>query len=117
MSSCWNGMNMVINIDPPPTLQVDYIELEGRTMLPVPGHTRREKYEFGTLTHFAYKVMMMIMCIFLRVISSITSFFSGRVNQNLQQLLLHLNLKRIPPPPPVTSCHRCLAVLLMKSLS
>ncbi len=40
----------------PPATQVDYIELEGRTMLPVPGHTKRVKYEFGTLTHFAYKV-------------------------------------------------------------
>eukprot|EP01084_Bolivina_argentea_P094136 169234_1 len=37
-------------------IEVDYIELEGRTMLPVPGHTKRVKYEFGTLTHFAYKV-------------------------------------------------------------
>ena len=36
--------------------QVDYEELEGRTFLPVPGHTKKEKYEFGTLTSFAYKV-------------------------------------------------------------
>jgi valyl-tRNA synthetase len=35
---------------------VDYEELEGRTFLPVPGHTKKEKYEFGTLTSFAYKV-------------------------------------------------------------
>jgi valyl-tRNA synthetase len=37
-------------------IEVDHIELEGRTMLAVPGHTKRAKYEFGTLTHFAYKV-------------------------------------------------------------
>lgn len=37
-------------------IEVDYEELEGRTLLPVPGHTLRPKYEFGTLTSFAYKV-------------------------------------------------------------
>lgn len=37
-------------------IEVDYLELEGKTMLAVPGHTKRAKYEFGTLTHFAYKV-------------------------------------------------------------
>jgi valyl-tRNA synthetase len=37
-------------------IEVDYEELEGRTLLPVPGHSKRDKYEFGTLTSFAYKV-------------------------------------------------------------
>ena len=63
-------------------IEVDYEELEGKTFLPVPGksthppthppthlshallthlplstgHTKKEKYEFGTLTSFAYKV-------------------------------------------------------------
>lgn len=37
-------------------IEVDYEELEGRTFLPVPGHTKKDKYEFGTLTSFAYKV-------------------------------------------------------------
>ena len=37
-------------------IEVDYEELEGRTFLPVPGHTKKEKYEFGTLTSFAYKL-------------------------------------------------------------
>jgi valyl-tRNA synthetase len=36
-------------------IEVDYVELEGRTMMAVPKHTR-EKYEFGTLTSFAYKI-------------------------------------------------------------
>lgn len=35
-------------------IEVDYIDLEGKTMLTVPGHEHR--YEFGTLTSFAYKV-------------------------------------------------------------
>ncbi|CAM9186228.1 unnamed protein product [Phaeothamnion confervicola] len=37
-------------------IEVDYIELEGRTMLAVPGHAKQKTYEFGTLTHFAYRV-------------------------------------------------------------
>uniref|UniRef100_A0A7S1CA53 valine--tRNA ligase n=1 Tax=Bicosoecida sp. CB-2014 TaxID=1486930 RepID=A0A7S1CA53_9STRA len=35
-------------------IEVDYIDLEGKTMMSVPGHEHR--YEFGTLTSFAYKV-------------------------------------------------------------
>lgn len=38
-------------------IEVDFIELEGRTLLAVPGHTGRPRYEFGTLTSFAYKVL------------------------------------------------------------
>lgn len=34
---------------------MEYIDLEGRTFLSVPNHTR-DKYEFGTLTSFAYRV-------------------------------------------------------------
>ena len=41
-------------------IEVDYIELEGRTMLAVPNHKLRDKYEFGTLTSFAYKVAFQI---------------------------------------------------------
>ena len=37
-------------------IEVDYIELEGRTLLSVPNHHAKQKYEFGTLTSFAYKV-------------------------------------------------------------
>lgn len=37
-------------------IEVDFIDLEGRTMMAVPGHTKRPTYEFGTLTHFAYTV-------------------------------------------------------------
>lgn len=37
-------------------VQVDYLDLEGKTFLAVPGHTKKPKYEFGTLTHFAYRV-------------------------------------------------------------
>ena len=36
-------------------IEVDRIELPGRTMLPVPGHSGG-KYEFGVITSFAYKV-------------------------------------------------------------
>lgn len=36
--------------------QVDYVDLEGKTFMPVPGHTLKPKYEFGTMTHFAYRV-------------------------------------------------------------
>jgi len=37
-------------------IEVDYIDLEGKTYLPVPNHKLKDKYEFGTLTSFAYKV-------------------------------------------------------------
>lgn len=36
--------------------QVDFIDLDGPTMLAVPNHPKQDKYEFGTLTEFAYKV-------------------------------------------------------------
>ena len=32
------------------------MDLEGRTFLTVPNHKLQDKYEFGTLTSFAYKV-------------------------------------------------------------
>ena len=35
---------------------MDHIDLEGKTYLAVPGHTAKPKYEFGTMTHFAYRV-------------------------------------------------------------
>lgn len=38
-------------------IEVDYVDLEGRTLLSVPNHKLKEKYEFGTLTSFAYKVI------------------------------------------------------------
>ena len=38
-------------------IEVDYLEIEGRTFLAVPNHSARDKYEFGTLTSFAYKVI------------------------------------------------------------
>jgi hypothetical protein len=38
-------------------IEVDYIDLEGITYLPVPNHTSRPKYEFGSITSFAYKVV------------------------------------------------------------
>lgn len=37
-------------------MEVEYIELTGPTKLAVPGHDPNRKYEFGTLTHFTYKV-------------------------------------------------------------
>lgn len=37
-------------------IEVDYIDLEGRTFLAVPNHKAKEKYEFGMITSFAYKV-------------------------------------------------------------
>lgn len=37
-------------------IEVDYIDLEGRTKLSVPGHEKGRKYEFGVITSFAYKV-------------------------------------------------------------
>lgn len=36
--------------------KVDYVDLEGKTYMAVPGHTKKPKYEFGTMTHFAYRV-------------------------------------------------------------
>lgn len=38
-------------------IEVDYIDLEGRTFLPVPNHKLKDKYEFGMITSFAYKVV------------------------------------------------------------
>ena len=35
---------------------MDHIDLEGRTFLSVPGHKLQDKYEFGMITSFAYKV-------------------------------------------------------------
>ena len=37
-------------------IEVDYKELEGRTLLTVPSHKPNKKYEFGALISFAYKV-------------------------------------------------------------
>jgi valyl-tRNA synthetase len=37
-------------------IEVDKIDIDGRTMLPVPGHDKDKKYEFGMLWSFAYKV-------------------------------------------------------------
>eukprot|EP00903_Cladosiphon_okamuranus_P022267 g20474.t1 len=37
-------------------IEVDYVDLEGKTFMAVPGHTLKPKYEFGTMTHFAYRV-------------------------------------------------------------
>eukprot|EP00968_Pinguiococcus_pyrenoidosus_P017365 scaffold1726_cov260-Pinguiococcus_pyrenoidosus.AAC.10 len=37
-------------------IEVDVEDIKGRTFRSVPGHTKRDKYEFGTLTSFAYKV-------------------------------------------------------------
>lgn len=37
-------------------LEVDSKELEGRTMMTVPGHDPKKKYEFGVLISFAYPV-------------------------------------------------------------
>jgi valyl-tRNA synthetase len=37
-------------------IEVDYIDVEDRTFLPVPNHKNQEKYEFGMITSFAYKV-------------------------------------------------------------
>ena len=38
-------------------LEVDQKELEGRTLLQVPGYDPKEKFEFGVLTSFAYEVI------------------------------------------------------------
>lgn len=37
-------------------IEVDYIDLEGRTFLAVPNHIEKATYEFGMITSFAYKV-------------------------------------------------------------
>jgi valyl-tRNA synthetase len=37
-------------------IEVDYLDLEGRTFLAVPNHKLKDKYEFGMITSFAYKV-------------------------------------------------------------
>lgn len=37
-------------------LEVEYIDLKEPTFLEVPGHDPNQKYEFGTLTEFRYKV-------------------------------------------------------------
>ena len=37
-------------------IEVDFLELEKRTFLPVPGHDAAKKYEFGCITSFAYPV-------------------------------------------------------------
>lgn len=37
-------------------IEVDFVELEGATMLAVPNHVK-SKYEFGTITSFAYKII------------------------------------------------------------
>jgi valyl-tRNA synthetase len=37
-------------------IEVEFVDLKEVTYLSVPGHTNKEKYEFGTLTSFAYKV-------------------------------------------------------------
>jgi len=37
-------------------LEVEHIDITGPTWLSVPGHDPTKKYEFGTLTHFTYKI-------------------------------------------------------------
>jgi len=37
-------------------VEVDYIDIEKRTLMPVPGHDPAKRYEFGVLTSFAYKI-------------------------------------------------------------
>lgn len=37
-------------------IEVEYIDIKGRTMLKVPGHDPNKEYEFGCLTSFAYKI-------------------------------------------------------------
>ena len=37
-------------------IEVDYIDLEGKTFLAVPNHKQKDKYEFGMITSFAYTV-------------------------------------------------------------
>lgn len=38
------------------TVQVDQKQLEGRTLLNVPGYDPKEKFEFGVITSFAYPI-------------------------------------------------------------
>jgi valyl-tRNA synthetase len=37
-------------------LQVDQKDLKGKTFLNVPGYDIKEKFEFGTITSFAYEI-------------------------------------------------------------
>lgn len=37
-------------------LEVDQKQLEGRTLLSVPGYDPKEKFEFGVITSFAYPI-------------------------------------------------------------
>jgi len=37
-------------------IEVDHLDLSGRTLLKVKGHDQKKQYEFGTLTSFAYKI-------------------------------------------------------------
>lgn len=37
-------------------IEVDYIDIEKRTKMAVPGHNPERKYEFGVLTSFGYKI-------------------------------------------------------------
>lgn len=37
-------------------LEVDNMELEGKTWLSVPDHDPKNKYEFGTIVYFSYKI-------------------------------------------------------------
>ncbi len=37
-------------------IEVDFLDLKGKTFLAVPNHKKQEKYEFGVITSFAYKV-------------------------------------------------------------
>lgn len=37
-------------------IEVDYQDLEGKTFFAVPGHKLKDKYEFGTITSFAYNI-------------------------------------------------------------
>lgn len=37
-------------------IEVDYLDISGKTMLAVPGHTKHKHYKFGVLQSFAYQV-------------------------------------------------------------
>lgn len=37
-------------------LEVEYIDIKGKTKMKVPGHDSTKEYIFGTMTEFAYKV-------------------------------------------------------------
>jgi len=43
-------------------LEVDQLQLNGRTLLSVPGYDPKEKFEFGVLTSFAYQIEGSGMC-------------------------------------------------------